>query len=157
MLKRCVAMIAPILSLAIAVPVAQAAPKSHHLKLTIKDSTITSQGDSPGNKQTTAGLVKGNPFGRGVESISDKVTNATSTAITFNGTITIYTAQGTLTGTVKFKITPAPNGSATGTGSGKITNGTGRYKGAHGKVNFTGAQAANSSVFVSHATGTVSY
>jgi hypothetical protein len=157
MLKRCIAVIIPILSLAIAAPLAQAMPKQHQLKLTIKDSTITSQGDSPGNKQNTAGLVSGNPFGRAVESISDKVTNATSTTITFSGTITIYTTQGTVTGTIKFKIIPASNGSATGTGGGKVTNGTGRYKGAHGKFTFTGAEAANSPVFVSHVTGALSY
>ena len=78
----------------------------HQLKLTIKDATITSQGDRPGNKQTTAGLVSGKPFGNGVESITDKVTARPTTTITFAGTITIYTTHGIITGTIDIKIKP---------------------------------------------------
>jgi hypothetical protein len=144
-------------TLAVATPIAQGAPSQHHIKLTIKDATITSQGDRPGDKQTTAGLVSGQPFGHGVESITDKVTTVTSSTITFSGAITIYTARGTVNGTITVTIKPASNGSATGTGSGKITGGTGHYKGAHGTFKFTGAESANVPVFVSHAHGTVSY
>ena len=93
MLKRRTAAIIALLSLAVAAPLASAAPTKHQLNLKIQDSTITSQGDRPGNKQTTAGLVSGNPFGQGVESISDKVTKATQTTFTFQGKITIYTSS----------------------------------------------------------------
>jgi hypothetical protein len=154
---RTVAVIVALGSIAIAPPIAQGAANKHQIKLTIKDATITSQGDRLGNKQTTAGLVSGKPFGHGVESITDKVTTVTSTTITFAGTITIYTAQGTITGTIKIKIKPASTGGATGTGTGKISGGTGSYTGAHGTFTFTGSESANSTVFVSHVTGTVSY
>jgi hypothetical protein len=153
---RLVATILALGSIAIAAPIAQGTPNRHQLKLTIKDATITSQGDRPGNKQTTAGLVSGKPFGYGVESITDRVTTVTSTTITFAGTITIYTAHGIINGTITIKIKPT-NGGATGTGTGKITGGTGRYTGAHGTFTFTGAESANSTVFASHVTGTASY
>jgi hypothetical protein len=154
---RTVATILALGSIAIAAPIAQGAPNEHQIKLTIKDATITSQGDRPGKKQTTAGLVSGKPFGHGVESITDKVTTVTSTTITFTGTITIYTQHGIINGTIKIKIKPASGGGATGTGSGKITGGTGSYTGAHGTFTFTGAESANSTVFVSHVIGTTSY
>ncbi len=154
---RTVAIIVALGSIAIAAPIAQAAPNKHHIKLTIKDATITSQGDRPGNKQTTAGLVTGKPFGSGVESITDKITTVTSTTITFAGTITIYTTHGTINGTITIKVKPASSGGATGTGTGKFTRGTGSYAGAHGTFTFTGAESANAPVFVSHAIGTASY
>jgi hypothetical protein len=154
---RTVAIIVALGSLALAAPIAQGAPNNHQIKLTIKDATITSQGDRPDNKQTTAGLVSGKPFGHGVESITDKVTTITSTTITFAGTITIYTTHGIINGTITIKIKPASSGGATGTGTGKITGGTGSYTGAHGTFTFTGAESANSTVFVSHVIGTASY
>lgn len=157
MLTRTVAIIVALGSIAIAAPIAQGALNKHQLKLTIKDATITSQGDRPGNNQTTAGLISGKPFGNGVESITDKVTAVTSTTITFAGTITIYTTHGTINGKITIKIKPASSGGATGTGTGNITGGTDRYTRAHGAFTFTGAESANSTVFVSHATGTVSY
>ena len=116
MLKRTIAVIVAMLAVAITVPLAQAAPTKHHLKLTIKDATINSQGDRPGDKQSTAGLVTGQPFGQAVESITDKVTSATSTTVSFDGTITIYTSQGNLTGSIHIKITPTSTG-ANGTGT----------------------------------------
>ena len=155
--RHTVAIIVAIGSIAIAPPIAQAVSNTHQLKLTIKDATISSQGDRPGNQQTTAGLVSGKPLGHAVESITDRVTTVTSSTITFAGTITIYTTHGIINGTIEIKIKPASNGGATGTGSGKITGGTGHYRGAHGSFTFTGAESANSTVFVSHLTGTASY
>jgi hypothetical protein len=156
MLRTAIAVIAPLLSLTLAPPPAAAAATQHALKLTIRDSTISSQGDSPGNRQTTAGLVSGDPIGHGVESISDKVTSATSTTVTFKGTIAIYTTHGIMTGTIHIQVTPTSNG-ATATGDGKIIGGTGRYTRAHGKFTFAGSESPNSSVFVSRVTGTVSF
>lgn len=148
-----------ILTLALAVPAAtaQASPKTHQLKLTIQDSTIVTQGYGLDNKQITAGLVSGNPFGQGVESISDKVTKATRTKFTLKGTIAIYATHGEMTGAIQFTVAPASNGGATGMGGGTFTAGTGIYKGAQGKFTFTGVEAPHASVFVSHVTGTVAY
>ena len=157
MLTRAIAVIVPVLSLTLAPPLPQAATTQHALKLTIRDSTISSQGDSPGNRQTTAGLVSGNPIGHGVESISDKVTSTTSATVTLKGTIAIYTTHGIMTGQINIHITPTSNGGATGTGDGKITSGSGRYTKAHGKFTFAGGETPNFSVFLSHVTGTVSF
>ena len=153
MTKRRIALIVPTVILAILPSAAQAAHRTHHIELIIQDSTITKLGV----KQTTAGLVSGAPFGHSVESIAETVTGATSTSVSLRGTITIYTTHGTVSGTVGFKVTPAAAGGATGAGRGKISGGTARYKGAHGSFAFTGSEAANSSVFVIHATGKVSY
>jgi len=161
MLTRSIAVIAVIATTAVATLIAPlvagAAPTAHPLRMTINDSTITSQGDRIGNRQTTAGLVAGNPLGNGVESISDKVAKATNTTFTFKGTTTIYTTHGSVSGAITITITPQSSGGATGTGSGTITSGTGRYAGAHGHFTFTGSEGATSSVFSSHATGTISY
>jgi hypothetical protein len=154
---RTLATILALGSIAIAAPTAQAAPRTHRFKLTIRDATITSQGDRPGNKQTTAGLVSGNPVRHGVESISDRVTAVTSTTVIFAGTITIYTVHGNINGTIAITIKPTSHGGATGTGSATITSGTGSYTGAHGSLTFTGAESATSALFVSHVTGTVAY
>jgi hypothetical protein len=154
---RTVATILALGSLAVAAPIAQGASNQHKIKLTLKDATVTSQGDRPGDRQTTAGLVSGDPIGHGVESITDKVTTVTNTTIAFAGAITIYTNRGTITGTITIKIKPASSGGATGTGNGKITGGTGHYTGAHGTFTFTGAESTSSPVFVSHVSGTVSY
>jgi hypothetical protein len=153
---RMVATILALGSLAVATPIAQGASDHHHIKLTIRDATITSQGDRPGNKQTTAGVVDGEPLGHGVESITDTVKTVTSTTITFSGAITLYTTRGTITGTIEIKIKPGSSGGATGTGSGTFTGGTGHYRGAHGTFTFTGAELSHSPVFVSHVRGTVS-
>ena len=157
MLTRTLATIVTLGAIAIAAPIAQGAPTKHKIKLTIKDATITSQGDRPGDKQTTAGTRLRKPFGHAVEWITDQSRPSTSTTITFPGTITIYTTHGTITGPIKIKIKPTANGGATGTGTVKITGGTGSYTGEHGTFTFTGAESANSTVFVSHATGTVTF
>jgi hypothetical protein len=151
--KRCVALIVPMLLLATLAPGVQAADRRHHIRLIIRDTPIAKQGV----KQTTAGLVSGAPFGNGVESIAESVTAATRTSVSIRGTIIIYTLQGSVSGTVSFGFIPAATGGATGSGVGRITGGTGRYAAAHGKFAFTGTEAPNSSVFVLHATGTVSY
>jgi hypothetical protein len=156
MLRRALATIVPLLTIAIIAPPSQAAT-THSLKLTIKDSTITSQGDRPGARQHTAGLVSGNPLGAGVESISDRVASATSTNFTFQGTITIYTTDGTLAATIKFTVTPTSSGGANVTGGGDFTGGTGRYAGARGHFHATGSETANSSVLIAHARGSLSY
>jgi hypothetical protein len=88
--------------------------------------------------------------------------NSTTSAPAANGTFTFtstfidyYTAgieSGTLTGTA----TPQPDGSATLSGTGKITGGTGRYKRVKGTLKFTGTQGADGRYTVTY-TGTLTY
>jgi hypothetical protein len=157
MIKRTIPVIAAMLAVAGITPLAQGATTTHQLKLTVEDVTINAHGDQPGDRQTTAGLVSGNPFGDAVESINDKVTSATSNGITLTGTLTIYTSRGTITAAIKFKVTPKSAGGATGIGRANITGGTGTYGHARGSFTFSGAEKPNSPLFISHATGTIAY
>jgi hypothetical protein len=50
-----------------------------------------------------------------------------------------------------------PDGSTSFSGTGKVTGGTGIYKGATGKVSFSGTQAKGSSVSTQHLTGKIKY
>ena len=51
----------------------------------------------------------------------------------------------------------APGGSISVTGSGQITKGTGKYKGAKGKFTFEGTTPANSTVTTFTVTGSIKY
>ena len=157
MSKRTIPVIAAILALAGIAPLAQGATSTHQLKLTVKDVTIDAQGDQPGDRQTTAGLVSGSPVGHAVESINDKVTSATNNGIALAGTITIYTSRGKITATLNIKVIPKTTGGATGTGSANIQGGTGTYSHARGSFTFNGTEKPNSPLFVSHTTGTITY
>ncbi len=149
-----------IIATAVAINVTAArAAQSHRLKLTLDNYTVASQGqaEKPGSKQTAVALVSGNPVSQGVAYATNRVIKTTRSGIVFAGKFTIYTLQGSLTGTTNFTITPNSSGGATSTGSGKLTSGTGRYRGAHGKFTLNGGQSATAPAFVLHTTGTVSY
>ena len=64
-------------------------------------------------------------------------------------------------GSVKAKFTGTgklnPDGSTSFSGSGKITGGTGIYKGATGKLSFTGTEPKDSTVATQHITGKIKY
>ncbi len=146
---------------AIALFVAQAGAtgSSHSASLTLHSFTISSstKSDAPGTRQTAVGLITGQPVGQAVSNLRDKVTSASSSGITFVGTFTIYTVHGELQGMSDIKITPQPNGGATGSGTLKLTGGTGRYRGAHGKLPFTGQQSPKAPDFTAHIKGNISY
>ncbi|HEY6762075.1 MAG TPA: hypothetical protein VI318_21420 [Baekduia sp.] len=66
-----------------------------------------------------------------------------------NGTVTFtskfidYYAAGTESGTLTGTAVAQPDGSATLSGTGKITGGSGRYKHAKGTLKFTGTQGSD--------------
>jgi hypothetical protein len=75
-----------------------------------------------------------------------------------------FTARGTVfgpRGSVKTKFsgtgTVNPDGSTSFGGSGKVTGGTGIYKGATGKFTFTGTEPKGSSVATQHIKGNIKY
>ncbi len=152
-MRRTAILLSPALCGLVLAGAAQAATPSKPLTLTIRDSTIVSNGDSPGDYQITAGLVSGT-FGSGVESIHDKVTAVSPTEITFQGTIKLYFGAGTISGPITIHVFPHPDGSATGQGTSTLTHGTGRFAGVHARFSFQGRETTNAPVFVSHATGT---
>lgn len=68
-----------------------------------------------------------------------------------------YHALGSIKTAIQFKFgTTAPDGSAPVSGTGTITGGTGRYKGAKGKYTFTGVQDKQA-VYTITLTGTITY
>jgi hypothetical protein len=162
MSRRRIAIAALLLATAVAAPlvtpVAQAAPASHTLKLTIHSFTTGYAGkpETPGSRQTGVGIVTGSPLGQGVSTLADKVTAASPAGIKFSGAIAIYTVNGGLSGTIKLTVVPNSTG-ANGSGSGTFTGGTGRYKGAHGTFTFTGSQTGSQPDFTVHLTGSATY
>jgi hypothetical protein len=88
--------------------------------------------------------------------------NSTTSAPAANGTVTFtskfidYYAAGTESGTLTGTATLQPDGSATLSGTGKITAGTGRYKHAKGTLKFTGIQRSDGRYTVTY-TGTLTY
>lgn len=152
-MRRTAALLSPALAGLVFAGAAQAATPAKPLALTIRDATLVSQGDAVGDSQITAGLVSGT-FGRGVESIHDKVTGISAGEITFQGVVKLYIGSATLSGPITIHIFPQPDGSAKGHGNGAFTRGTGRFAGLRARFTFVGGQTAGSPVFISHATGT---
>lgn len=73
----------------------------------------------------------------------------------FQGTFRVLLNKGTFKGTMEGSGTPAADGSVDVTGTGEITKGTGKYKGAHGEFTMSGDQVAGVSTLA--ITGSVSY
>jgi hypothetical protein len=88
--------------------------------------------------------------------------NSTTTAPGANGALTFtskfidYYVAGTESGTLTGTATAQPDGSATLSGTGRITAGTGRYKKAKGTLKFTGTQGSDGRYTVTY-TGTLTY
>ncbi len=61
----------------------------------------------------------------------------------FHGTFRVYLNKGTLKGTMEGSGLPAADGSIDVTGTGEVTKGTGKYKGAHGGFTMSGNRATN--------------
>lgn len=151
-LRRTATLLSPALAGLVFAAGAQAATPAKPLTVTIRDSTIVAHGDAVGDRQITAGLVSGT-FGRGVESIHDKVTAVSATEITFQGVLKLYVGGATLSGPITIHIFPQPDGSANGQGTGAFTRATGRFAGLHARFTFHGSELPGSRVFTSHATG----
>jgi hypothetical protein len=152
-MRRTAMLLSPALAGLVFAGAAQAATPAKPLTLTLRDSTIVTQGDAVGDSQLTAGLIWGT-FGSGVESIHDKVTAVSTTEITFRGVVKLYVGGATLSGPITIHIFPQPNGSATGKGTGTLNHGTGRLAGLHAQFTFHGSESPTFPVFTSHATGT---
>jgi hypothetical protein len=136
----------------------------HSLKGTVELGTIKTTGQFPqvGSTLIDAGIFTGGrPFGSGAESDSLKVTSlktSPSVVVTVAGTARLYFDRGgSLNSKVTFTATPQSDGSTTYTGSGHFAGGTGPYKGAKGKVSFSGSLPANSEIATLSVKGSVSY
>src|SRR5207302_723824 len=69
--------------------------------------------------------------------------NTTYAAPNFSAKFTVFLAHGTIRATLTGTGTLHPDGSASSTGSGKVTGGTDTYKGSKGTFTLTGTTPAN--------------
>ena len=142
------------LALAWATP-AQAA--RHSLNSTIDIAQIEATGSPPfSGSEEYAGTFEG-VLGSG----AIVGTNFFPLVPTFNGTFRVDLKKGTLTGNLEGRGAPTPppnpNLSFDLTGSGKITKGSGKYKGAHGKFTFTGLRPSERTVATLVITGSAKH
>ena len=108
----------------------------------------------PGSTQTSAGQIVGKPGGSG--GIVTHVTFEANGAS--RGTTTVFLPLGSWGGPFTAKTTANADGSLTIVIKNKITFGTGRYRGATGKVTVTShAATAAASVHTFTARGTITY
>src|ERR1044072_589089 len=135
------------LTVACAAP-AQAA--SRDINSTIKLVHVVDSGSPPiSGSAEYAGTFKG-ALGSGavVGGLNYAVPN-------FNGTFRVYLNKGSFKGTMEGSGAPAGGGTIDVSGTGEITKGNGKYKGAHGEFTMSGNQAAGVSTLA--ITGTVKY
>jgi hypothetical protein len=128
---------------------ADAKKKTNH-KINLKSDLATVT--TAGNRVVDAGVVTGT-FGDGAIIIRSTVAGTT---ITFKAIV--WYVKGTVTSTGTLQAAAQPDGSTTYTGTGKVTRGTGRFRGARGPFQVTGTSPPND---ISHATlqatGTLRY
>lgn len=122
---------------------------------TIRLATISSKGTPPaaGSSSISAGRITGSSFGAGA--IIAKVTYGEN--LSFTTKARSYGKRGTVTSTLKGTAKVNPDGSVSLRGTGTFTGGTARYKGAKGKLTFTGRVPKDSQVAIFKIKGSFSY
>ena len=138
--------------MALAAAPAQAA--KYNLDSTVVLNTIGATGNPPisGSGQDYAGSIKGALGSGAVLGHNDFPTTGE-----FQGTFRAFYQKGTLKATLSGSGGPAPGGGISFTGSGQITKGTGKFKGAKGKFTFTGSSPPSSTITTFELDGSVKY
>jgi hypothetical protein len=146
----CVTVILGVMALA-AAP-AQAA--RYNIDSTVVLNTIGATGNPPisGSGQDYAGSINGALGSGAVLGHNDFPTTGE-----FQGTFRAFYKKGTLKATLSGSGGPAPGGGISFTGSGQITKGTGKFKGAKGKFTFTGSSPPSSTITTFEIDGSVKY
>lgn len=101
-----------------------------------------------------AGTIKGRPLGGGAIVNTSKPTGQPNE---FSSKGTAFYRDGTLKVSFKNTNVAQPDGSQQFSGSGAITGGTGRFKGAKGTFTMTGASDPQSGIITLTVTGKVTY
>jgi hypothetical protein len=127
--------------------IALGATKSHKVNATALAKTVKVSG----NTATVAGIISDKTFGNGAV-----VYKVIGTGPTQKTTIEVFSEKGTAKGKGTVQVTTNPNGTATFSGKGTITGGTGQFKGATGKFTATGTDDAQGLVTI-HAVGKVTF
>jgi len=140
------------LAIAASVPATAATtPKKHSVSGTAQVVTISSQGTPPNTTSTGAGIVK-SVLGSGAI-----VGTTTFSGSNFTNKFRVFLVHGTFKGTLTGTFKTNADGSLSASGTAKITGGTGAYKGATGKLTFTGSSPANSNVTTFQVKGSATY
>jgi hypothetical protein len=105
--------------------------------------------------ETRAGIVDGKLCGKPFRGAARLVITYTAPGVGTIHPFAIFGPLGSLEGTFHVIGVREPDASVSLSGSGKITGGTGVYKGATGSMSATGTRPANSNVNVVHDTGTL--
>lgn len=124
---------------------------------TVTIVALSAQGNPPADgSNRVAGEVQGD-LGSGAY----VGTNTFGPPGEFNGKFRVFFKKGTIRGRLSGSGTGNPDGSLSFTGSGVLTGGSGRYRGAEGTFTFEGTQAAdtttNSEPAVFQVDGSVRY
>lgn len=140
---------------------ASATPSQRTCKIDVTGSFVTVavlSGNPPlsGTAQDV-NTVDGKICGKVVHGAGRDVTTYTAPGV-FSGKGVSFGPNGSTRNTFEGTGTVMPNGDITFSGSGTITGGTGRFKGASGSFTFTGSQEADSNgVSTQHLVGTITY
>ena len=139
---------------------ASAAPSQRSCKINVTGSFVTVavlSGNPPlSGSSEDVNTVDGKICGKGVHGAGRDVTTYTAPGV-FNGKGVSFGPNGSTRNTFEGTGTLMPNGDIAFSGAGRITGGTGRFKGASGSFTFTGTQQAGSSVSTQHLVGTIKY
>ncbi|TMK41827.1 MAG: hypothetical protein E6G56_03680 [Actinobacteria bacterium] len=160
-----IASIVALLALAVfGVPLAQAKTRhkssAHKVTALVQEAEISQTGSVPaaGSTVTNAGTNKSNVGGNGANVDHLTVTGPVAGGkIGFTGKGTAFFAHGSVSGKIQGTATPQPDGTINYAGTTTITAGTDRYKGAKGKITFTGTSPGLGKVTTIHQTGTITY
>jgi hypothetical protein len=161
MLKRTLAVMFVALMVASisAVAVARSA-KNHRFTATSRLASISNSKTYPaaGSTSEDAVITDSHPGGRSAGISTTKITGTSAGAVTFTTKSTDYTTTGLQFNTSKGTAILHADGSASLTGSGRYTGGTGAFKGLTGTFTFTGTlPKLTGSVLTLHIKGTLSY
>lgn len=138
----------------------EARAKKVKIKEEVRMAPVETSADYPavGSTVLYAGVVDLSPGGPGAKRLEATITETPSpTSRRFRAKETHFVAKGSfrikLTGTAAV----GSDGSQTLEGEGRITGGTGRYEGAHGKVSFQGTAPQVGGVITGTGKGTLRY
>ena len=131
----------------------------------VRQVQIETSPDYPaaGSTAVWAGVIDLTPGGPGAKRLNVTITDFPSqtssspTSFDFRGKVTDYVAKGSIRMTFTGTAELLADGSETLTGTAKITGGTGRFKGARGKLKAEGTAPELGGVITGTGTGTLIY
>ena len=157
-MRKWLSLIAATLTVAVVVPAVAGAAARHHkcsFNLTALTAPVKSTGNPPLNgTQTRAEFIDGKLCGKQFHGAGRLLLTFTAPGKGPVVTVT-FGPRGSFSTSGSFTSVRQPDGSVKISGHGKITRGTGVYKGATGSYSATGTIPPNSNVATLHFTGTL--